>query len=142
MNKKVFVMIVTNLIIVTLVILAVFNTTIESILGALLLVGGLCMLLIYCVYHITKPIWLEVHKQKELLLTDTNKNTISNPLLSIIKYYDLHEFIGNCSVTSIIRWIVFIVTGFLLNFHLYSRFAIWAANHCIEYLNKILSMFN
>ena len=41
MSKKVFKVIIMDLVVMTLVLLAVFNKTVESVLGALLFVGGL-----------------------------------------------------------------------------------------------------
>lgn len=140
MRKRAFVKIVTDLVIATLVLSAVFNSTVESILGALLFIGGLCMLLIYGMYQVTKSVWLEVHKQKELLRTDTKQNTLNSALFSFFKYYDFYELVDNCTVIHILRWVSFIITGILLYFNLYSKFVIWAANYCVELLTEIINM--
>ena len=116
MSKKVFKVIIMDLVVMTLVLLAVFNKTVESVLGALLFVGGLCMLLIYCIYYMTKPVWLEVHKQKELLNANEKQNTLNTALFSFIKHYDLHELIGNNTIVHVVRWLVFIITGLLFTF--------------------------
>ena len=131
MSKKVFVTIVTDLVITALILLAVFNTTVESVLGALLFVGGFCMLSIYGIYYVTKPVWLEVHKQKELLNTNEKQNTLNTALFSFIKHYDLHELIGNSTIMHAVRWLVFIITGLLLYLHLYSTYKIrlWKLQH-------------
>lgn len=140
MSKKVFKVVIMDLVIMTLVLLAVFNKTVESVLGALLFVGGLCMLSIYGIYYVTKPVWLEVHKQKELLNTNEKQNTLNATLFNFIKYYDLHELIGNNTIMHAVRWLVFIITGLLLYLHLYSRFVTWAAKYCVELMDKIISI--